>query len=74
MKKIVLAVAAAGTLFGGVAVANAQGDISMGFRGNPDAWTGDRYYYGNARADARGFVTVRERQGDQIVVRRIRRH
>jgi hypothetical protein len=80
MKKIVLAVAAAGTVFaGGIAVANAQAVLSNGFRGEGGdyAWQGDRYYSPNARAEAglaRGYVTVRERHNGEVVVRRVPRY
>ena len=77
MKKFVLAAAAAGTLLaGGIAVANAQSALSNGFRGENDAWAGDRSVPAYARADAGrecGFVTVRERHGNEVIVRRVPR-
>jgi hypothetical protein len=89
MRKIVLALAAAGTvLAGGVAMANplqlAQADISIGIgdhRGYDRDWDHRRgwdrgYSYRHGyRAEYPGCrtVTVRERRGDTVVVRRIRR-
>jgi hypothetical protein len=81
MKKIVLAIAAAGSvLVGGAAVANAQTALTNGDRGagQYDAWQGDRDYSTNARAEAigtpRGYVTVRERVNGEVVVRRVPRY
>jgi hypothetical protein len=77
MKNVVLMIATAGSLLvGGAALANAQGVLSSGFRGESDAWVSDR----NFPADARGEygracepVTVREQRGGEVIVRQINR-
>lgn len=84
MKKAVLMMAAAGSLLvGGAIMANAQTSLSNGFRGEYDAWPSDRtyspngdYYAPEAHAELTspcGFVTIRERHGDKIVVRAVPR-
>lgn len=80
MKTYVLVAAIAGPLVvGGAAIANAQASISNGFRGEYDATSAaqsGQYFWGGPRAEyvgPCGVVTVRERHGDKVIVRKIQR-